>query len=261
MSSTDSSPSAFRTSLAVTPRSLVVTPSSALLNVHDHEESEEDDLRKEDISFSVADSGPLTPGRSISLTPGALFREFSGGRTSSAGMMGSGGHHSAALFKRSSTSQSRASTSSIEPSAMLGRPRSMPTSPRSLPATPHKYKKGDVVSTPNGIRKKFNGKQWRRLCSKEGCSKESQRRGYCSRHLSLRGKSILSSTNPIILGSAYAKKMASGSKDHSGHRSLSSTKYSEADNEGDAAAKIEAANMYGFKIDYFKFNLGNIVEL
>ena len=122
-------------------------------------------------------------------------------------------------------------------------------------------RKGDVVSTPTGIRKKFNGKQWRRLCSKEGCSKESQRRGYCSRHLSLRGKSILSSTNPIILGSAYAKKMASGSKDHSGHRSLSSTKYSEADNEGDAAAKIEAANMYGFKIDYFKFNLGNIVEL
>ena len=32
----------------------------------------------------------------------------------------------------------------------------------------------------------FNGKQWRRLCSREGCSKESQRRGYCSRHLSMR---------------------------------------------------------------------------
>ena len=55
------------------------------------------------------------------------------------------------------------------------RPQSTPTSPRSLPATPHKYKKGDVVAAPNGIRKKFNGKQWRRLCSKEGCSKESQR--------------------------------------------------------------------------------------
>lgn len=51
-----------------------------------------------------------------------------------------------------------------------------------------KYKKGDIVSTPNGIRKKFNGKQWRRLCSKEGCTKESQRRGYCSRHLSLKGR-------------------------------------------------------------------------
>ena len=96
--------------------------------------------------------------RSISLTPGALLAH--------------GG-----LPKRSDTSQSRTSNSSLEP-----RPRSTPTSPRSLPATPHKYKKGDVVSTPNGIRKKFNGKQWRRLCSKEGCSKESQRRGYCLRH-------------------------------------------------------------------------------
>ncbi|KAM6936133.1 protein capicua homolog isoform 2-T3 [Lycodopsis pacificus] len=53
-----------------------------------------------------------------------------------------------------------------------------------------KYKKGDVVCTPNGIRKKFNGKQWRRLCSREGCMKESQRRGYCSRHLSMRSKEM-----------------------------------------------------------------------
>ena len=57
------------------------------------------------------------------------------------------------------------------------------STPRS-PNSNQKYKKGDVVSTPNGIRKKFNGKQWRRLCSKDGCTKESQRRGYCSRHLS-----------------------------------------------------------------------------
>lgn len=46
-----------------------------------------------------------------------------------------------------------------------------------------KYKKGEIVTASNGIRKKFNGKQWRRLCSKEGCQKESQRKGYCSRHL------------------------------------------------------------------------------
>lgn len=49
-----------------------------------------------------------------------------------------------------------------------------------------KYKKGDIVTATNGIRKKFNGKQWRRLCSKEGCQKESQRKGYCSRHLTQR---------------------------------------------------------------------------
>ncbi|KPM07861.1 hypothetical protein QR98_0063690 [Sarcoptes scabiei] len=57
-------------------------------------------------------------------------------------------------------------------------------------ALPKQFKKGDIVATPNGIRKKFNGKQWRRLCSKDGCTKESQRRGYCSRHLSMRGSSI-----------------------------------------------------------------------
>lgn len=59
-----------------------------------------------------------------------------------------------------------------------------------LSANQQKYKKGDVVCTPNGIRKKFNGKQWRRLCSREGCMKESQRRGYCSRHLSMRTKEM-----------------------------------------------------------------------
>lgn len=46
-----------------------------------------------------------------------------------------------------------------------------------------KVKKGEIVTTNQGIRKKYNGKQWRRLCSKEDCTKESQRRGFCSRHL------------------------------------------------------------------------------
>lgn len=35
-----------------------------------------------------------------------------------------------------------------------------------------------------GIRKKFNGKQWRRLCGIDQCQKESQRHGFCSKHLS-----------------------------------------------------------------------------
>ena len=60
--------------------------------------------------------------------------------------------------------------------------------------TQQKYKKGDIVQMENGVRKKFNGKQWRRLCSREGCNKESQRRGYCSRHLSLKGKSLTKAT-------------------------------------------------------------------
>ncbi|KAM4567405.1 protein capicua homolog isoform 2-T2 [Fundulus diaphanus] len=70
---------------------------------------------------------------------------------------------------------------------------SSPASSRSrtpLSLAQQKYKKGDVVCTPNGIRKKFNGKQWRRLCSREGCMKESQRRGYCSRHLSMKTKEM-----------------------------------------------------------------------
>ncbi|XP_024086478.1 putative transcription factor capicua isoform X2 [Cimex lectularius] len=87
--------------------------------------------------------------------------------------------------KRSSV-HSRGSTSSLLEHGSIT-PRSTPATPRSQAATPHKYKKGDVVSTPSGIRKKFNGKQWRRLCSKGDCTKESQRRGYCSRHLSLKG--------------------------------------------------------------------------
>ncbi|KAG8264099.1 DNA binding [Homalodisca vitripennis] len=90
--------------------------------------------------------------------------------------------------KRSSM-QSRGSTSSLMEHGSIT-PRSTPATPRSQAATPHKYKKGDVVSNPSGIRKKFNGKQWRRLCSKDGCTKESQRRGYCSRHLSLKGSSL-----------------------------------------------------------------------
>lgn len=75
---------------------------------------------------------------------------------------------------------------SLSTSSMPGSLSSALGSNGSSATTPNKYKKGDIVSAPNGIRKKFNGKQWRRLCSKEGCTKESQRRGYCSRHLGMK---------------------------------------------------------------------------
>lgn len=84
--------------------------------------------------------------------------------------------------------QSRGSTSSVIDQRLT--PRSQTATPRSQATTPHRFKKGDVVSTPSGIRKKFNGKQWRRLCSNESCQKESQRRGYCSRHLSQKGNTL-----------------------------------------------------------------------
>ena len=45
-----------------------------------------------------------------------------------------------------------------------------------------------MTSSQSQIRKKFNGKQWRRLCSKDDCPRESQRRGLCSRHLSQKGR-------------------------------------------------------------------------
>jgi hypothetical protein len=74
-------------------------------------------------------------------------------------------------------------SSSSNPSSLLS-----PCFP--VASTSLRYKKGDVVAAQNGIRKKFNGKQWRRLCSKDGCQKESQRKGFCSRHLTQRsGKS------------------------------------------------------------------------
>ena len=67
---------------------------------------------------------------------------------------------------------------------------------RSQAATPHRFKKGDVVQSESGVRKKFNGKQWRRLCSNQQCQKESQRRGFCSRHLNQKGGSALRSSGP-----------------------------------------------------------------
>lgn len=92
--------------------------------------------------------------------------------------------------KRSSM-QSRGSTSSLLDQRLT--PRSHPATPRSQANTPHRFKKGDIVESESGVRKKFNGKQWRRLCSL--CSKESQRRGFCSRHLNQKGSS-LRSTGP-----------------------------------------------------------------
>jgi len=50
------------------------------------------------------------------------------------------------------------------------------------------FDKGQIVTTPSGVRKKFNGKQWRRLCSYGECMKESQRKGYCSRHLTVNSR-------------------------------------------------------------------------
>lgn len=120
------------------------TPTGSTNPSYDDYESD-DELRREDISFPT-DGDKLMSGSS----------------------------------KRSSV-QSRGSTSSMLDQRLT--PRSHPATPRSQAATPHRFKKGDVVQSESGVRKKFNGKQWRRLCSNSNCNKESQRRGFCSRHL------------------------------------------------------------------------------
>lgn len=90
---------------------------------YDEYESD-DELRREDISFTI--DGEKLSGSS----------------------------------KRSSV-QSRGSTSSLVDNRLT--PRSHAATPRSQAATPHKFNKGDVVQSETGVRKKFNGKQWRRL--------------------------------------------------------------------------------------------------
>ncbi|XP_042362942.1 protein capicua homolog [Plectropomus leopardus] len=106
---------------------------------------------------------PLPPISSSTASSSRVEKASAGGSSSASGGGGSGSGSTSSSSSRSRTP---------------------------LTAAQQKYKKGDVVCTPTGIRKKFNGKQWRRLCSREGCSKESQRRGYCSRHLSMRTKEM-----------------------------------------------------------------------
>lgn len=183
---------------------------------HFDEESSDDDLKKENIKFDQ-DYFPYPYQRPSAMSQGSLTPR--------------------SQSRKSETVLSRASTDSSE---CLGTSRS----PAMLNA---KYKKGDIVSTPNGIRKKFNGKQWRRLCSKEGCTKESQRRGYCSRHLSLRGKSI----RPPSLSFPGRRKgtfkdSATGREiewEESSHDSESNPVFDRERNQGGRFDETEAANM------------------
>jgi hypothetical protein len=100
-------------------------------------------------------------------------------------------------------------SSSKNQSSGLSSSSSLPTT-YSLINPNQRYKKGDIVVAPNGIRKKFNGKQWRRLCSREGCQKESQRKGFCSRHLTQRSGSKRSNINNInsVTNSTYNKNFS-----------------------------------------------------
>ncbi|GFR72074.1 protein capicua-like protein [Elysia marginata] len=147
-------------------------PVSSSAGSLDHGDTSDDDMMQDSMSFDS--SGTCTP-RSGSATPGSGSRSHAGGRQSKPPSRGGGGGNGGKRDPdRSRSAQSTESSRSSTPRSPLN----------------GKYKKGDVVSATNGVRKKFNGKQWRRLCSREGCTKESQRRGFCSRHLSLKGKSM-----------------------------------------------------------------------
>lgn len=54
---------------------------------------------------------------------------------------------------------------------------------------------GDIILLADGIRKKYNGSSWRRLCSKLDCSYYSQSKGLCKPHLAIakKRKSLTSS--------------------------------------------------------------------
>ncbi|RUS78207.1 hypothetical protein EGW08_014021, partial [Elysia chlorotica] len=147
-------------------------PVSSSAGSLEHGDISDDDMLQDSMSFDS--SGTCTP-RSGSATPGSGSRSQAGGRLSKPPSRGGGGGSGGKRDPdRSRSAQSTESSRSSTPRSPLN----------------GKYKKGDVVSATNGVRKKFNGKQWRRLCSREGCTKESQRRGFCSRHLSLKGKSM-----------------------------------------------------------------------
>lgn len=147
-----------------TDRSPSFPPSTS--NETERGDSSDDEMKSEELYF---DSSGLSTPRSGSATPGSGSK-LQGDRR--------------LIPKKREYTRSRSAQSGES---------SRSSTPRSPLTCSQKFKKGDVVSTPNGIRKKFNGKQWRRLCSKEGCTKESQRRGYCSRHLSMKGQKNLRS--------------------------------------------------------------------
>ena len=175
-------------------------------------ESTDDEMQNEEVYF---DSSGLSTPRSDSATPGSR----SGQSLSDSKQR--------QLYRKHDMVRSR-SAQSCESSRS--------STPRS-PTTNQKYKKGDVVSTPNGIRKKFNGKQWRRLCSKDGCTKESQRRGYCSRHLSSSGK--VQRSGPQFPGLMMKGDMKDGQIEWVENHSSRDTDYDQ--NHG--IEETEAANM------------------
>nr|XP_039258888.1 protein capicua homolog [Styela clava] len=109
-----------------------------------------------------------------------------------------GGRSSSA---RAMLSSPRGSSLSRPNSALSERSISRSSSRSVTPVTAgqQKYKKNEIVTMSTGVRKKFNGKQWRKLCCRGDCMKESQKRGLCSRHQSMQSRTVPSTPNDEIL--------------------------------------------------------------
>ncbi|XP_069968585.1 putative transcription factor capicua isoform X3 [Bactrocera oleae] len=143
--------------IVVSQQQLQLGGGSSSSNSHQHSHSPSDDLqRRQSRQYDEFESDDELKGVQID------------GYT-----LGDGDPEKLSAGSKRSSVQSRGSTSST---------------PRSQGTTPHRFKKGDIVQSESGVRKKYNGKQWRRLCGM--CSKESQRRGLCSRHLNQKGNAF-----------------------------------------------------------------------
>ena len=116
--------------------------------------------------------------------------------------------------------------------------------------------KGEIRTQEDGVKRKFNGKQWRRLCSVKDCYKESQRNGYCSRHLKSPVELTTSSSSVSSNSSVELKqRLKQWSPDESDHglinsnssidaTGLHSTLYSEFNESEQEAVRALASLSY-----------------
>ncbi len=183
------------------------SPKNALLSsIIQQQQQQQQQLKQpktEPTKQSVSSATDSTQNKSIKLTKTNQSSDFLNTKlkdTNTVSTNNSSGNKISSSNNNASKAQQLSGSSSIS---------SLPST-YSLINPNQRYKKGDIVVAPNGIRKKFNGKQWRRLCSREGCQKESQRKGFCSRHLTQRSGSKRSNINNMnsTSNSLYNKSIA-----------------------------------------------------
>ena len=71
-----------------------------------------------------------------------------------------------------------------------------------------------MCTEEDGVKRKFNARQWRRFCSVKECFKESQRNGYCSWHLKSPVELTMSSSSVSLNSSMELKQVSPDEPDH-----------------------------------------------